>query len=425
MKIGIVIGRIGGIDGVALEAEKWIAVLERLGHRVLVLAGKLEGPVQRVTLLPELSFDHPLAVAGQEAAFFGGTGDEAGLAAALRRQSRVIERGILEWIDRQGIQCLVSENASALPCHLTMGMGLQQVYQRTGIRGVTHDHDFWWERPGRYDTPFRTVRQVIGRCFPVKLANVKHAVINSAARRELRERFGIDDAVVVPNVMDFDQPFGQPDDYNARLPADLGLEPGDLPLFQVTRIVRRKGIETAIDLVHRLRDPRVKLVITGTSEDDREDAYLRKLQQQARRLGLDRRRQVLFAGRRFGNNRGTAADGSRIYALGDGYAGALACTYFSLYEGFGNAFVEAVVARRPIFVNDYEPVYWPDIGSLGFETVMIRGGQLSDQAVEQAREVLADPALRRRMSEHNFELGRRHFSYQALERILGRLFEVV
>ena len=36
MKIGIIIGRIGGVDGVALETEKWIMVLERLGHEVYV-----------------------------------------------------------------------------------------------------------------------------------------------------------------------------------------------------------------------------------------------------------------------------------------------------------------------------------------------------------------------------------------------------
>ena len=34
MRIGIVIGRIGGVDGVALETEKWIAVLKKMGHLV-------------------------------------------------------------------------------------------------------------------------------------------------------------------------------------------------------------------------------------------------------------------------------------------------------------------------------------------------------------------------------------------------------
>ena len=40
MRIGIIIGRIGGVDGVALETEKWIAVLERLGHDVYIISGE-------------------------------------------------------------------------------------------------------------------------------------------------------------------------------------------------------------------------------------------------------------------------------------------------------------------------------------------------------------------------------------------------
>ena len=59
MKIGIVIGRIGGVDGVALETEKWIHVLERMGHRVFILSGRFTGnpvPPERQTLLPILSF---------------------------------------------------------------------------------------------------------------------------------------------------------------------------------------------------------------------------------------------------------------------------------------------------------------------------------------------------------------------------------
>jgi len=42
MRIGIIIGRIGGVDGVALETEKWIVVLKRLGHEVFIISGEFE-----------------------------------------------------------------------------------------------------------------------------------------------------------------------------------------------------------------------------------------------------------------------------------------------------------------------------------------------------------------------------------------------
>ncbi len=418
MRIGIIIGRIGGIDGVALETEKWIEVLLRMGHEVRVLAGELEGEVDQVTLLPELAFNHPFTVEEQAVAFFGKTADEAQFMEQLQRQATVIELGILSWIQAEKIEMLLAENASALPCHLAMGMGLHAVYEGSGMPVITHDHDFAWERGDRYATPYEGVQEIMMRSFPVKLPNVLHAVINSAARVSLDTRLEIPETIVVPNVMDFDRPYGAPDSYNASLRSDLGLADGDIPLFQITRIVERKGIHTAIDLVHRLEDPAVKLVITGTAVDDTE-GYTSRLEEQVERLGLQR--QVLFAGDRFGAYRSTGARGEKVYSIEDGYAAARACSYFSTYEGFGNAFVEAVVARRPIFVNNYEPVYWPDIGSKGFDTVMIQGSELTDEAVEAVRQVLTDPDRAEAMAEHNFQVGKQYFSYDALEALLGGL----
>ena len=37
MNIGIIIGRIGGVDGVALETEKWIDVLKAMGDRLIIM----------------------------------------------------------------------------------------------------------------------------------------------------------------------------------------------------------------------------------------------------------------------------------------------------------------------------------------------------------------------------------------------------
>lgn len=39
MNIGVIIGRYQDIDGVSLETEKWIQVLERMGHTIHILAG--------------------------------------------------------------------------------------------------------------------------------------------------------------------------------------------------------------------------------------------------------------------------------------------------------------------------------------------------------------------------------------------------
>ena len=416
--IGVVIGRIGGADGVALETEKWIAVLERMGHQVQVLTGALEGDIANTAILPELAFDHPSTVWEQNVAFFGAATDEDP-GPIIRENVLAIAKGIHKWLDERGIEILISENASSLPCHLQMGLAIKTVCEQCKIPTVTHDHDFAWERGDRYKTPYSSVQKIIDETFPLRLPTVRHAVINQAAKKTLFDRFGVD-SVVVPNVMDFQIPFAQRDEYNASLRADFGLDDDDILLMQVTRIVRRKGIETAIHLVHALADPRVKLILTGLATDDHNEEYLGELKALTAKLGLDG--QVLFFGERFANQRALTKDGRKIYSLEDAYAHATACTYFSTYEGFGNAFVEAVLARRPIFVNRYEPVYWPDIGSKGFDTVMIENSELTSEAIAEMRAVIFDPERQTRMAEQNYSLGAKYFSYEALEKCLSKLF---
>jgi glycosyltransferase involved in cell wall biosynthesis len=125
-------------------------------------------------------------------------------------------------------------------------------------------------------------------------------------------------------------------------------------------------------------------------------------------------------GRRFAEGSGGEGSG---YGLSDAYARAHACTYFSIYEGFGNAFVEAVLAKRPIFVNNYEPVYWPDIGSKGFKAVMLENNVITPEALEEMKKVIYDEELNREIGEYNFELGRKLFSYDTLEDKLSELIE--
>jgi glycosyltransferase involved in cell wall biosynthesis len=418
MRIGVVIGRIGGIDGVALETEKWIHVLRDLGHDVFVLTGELEASCEGASVLPELAFSHLETIREQEDAFFVQNADEAELMDRLHSGADYIEREVLRWIRDTRIELLITQNCTVLPCHLRMGMAMKKVIERTGIPTIAHDHDFYWERGDRYATRYGGVQDIIAECFPPNLPNLAHVVINSYCQDSLRRERDMD-ALVIPNVMDFDNGFGQLDAFNRSLPTDLGHDLDDILLFQVTRIVRRKGIETAIELIERLDDPRFKLIVTGTATDDREGEYLKALQAQAREL--PRPDQVQFAGDYFGNVRVSSNGSEPVFSLSDGYAHADACTYFSSYEGFGNAFVEALAARVPIFVNNYKPVYWPDIGSKGFKTVQIEDNVLSDQAVDEIREILTDSALRADIVDFNFDLGREHFSYQVLSDLLAPL----
>ncbi len=424
MNIGVIIGRYQDIDGVSLETEKWIQVLERMGHSIHILAGGYPNYHRNSsthTTLPSLSFFSPECEWEQKRAFFYPDEDPDELLSHLERTTQRLTKEIFRWIVSNKLETLLVENAAALPCHLSMGMAVKNIIDYGALHVVTHDHDFSWERCKRYQSPHKEVMDILHDAFPPKNLHVKHAVINLDAQKYLKDSFGLE-SVVVPNVMDFSAPYAKKDSYNKNLLKCLGLGEKDMALFQMTRIVKRKGILTAIDLVHRLKDPHVKLVISGTWADDERLGYYKKLLKKIKKHNLHDN--VVFANHCISHKRSKTKKGRPIYSLSDAYAHATASTFFSTYEGFGNAFVESVLAKRPVFVNNYKPVYWPDIGSKGFKAVMIENGELTDDAVSEIDTIIHDKKMCKEIAEHNFALGKKYFSFEVLEELLTGLFTV-
>lgn len=425
MRIGIIIGRIGGIDGVSLETEKWISVLSKMGHDIYIISGQFEQRkinIEYETLVPEMSFFSPESYWGQKKAFFSPEANPDELITHIEFYSDIIANKIIDWVRNKKIELIISENASALPAHLELGFGIKMAVMQLDIPVITHDHDFAWERGDRYISPHKQINEFIEETFPLCLPNVHHAVINSHAQETLKNKFNVD-AIVVPNVMDFDKPFGQLNENNKTLRRDLGLKESDIILSQITRIVRRKGIETAISLIDKLDNKKIKLVITGSYADDSGNIYYNELIDLIHKLKLYN--QIIFASHLI-NNKGLRGNGNvRNYSLSDAYANSRAVTYFSTYEGFGNAFVEAVLAKQPIFVNNYKPVYWPDIGSKGFKTVMLEDNVLTDEAVKNINEIIFNDKLNKEISEYNFELGKKYFSFKTLEQKLVEILSII
>lgn len=421
MNIGVIIGRIGGTDGVAQETDKWITVLRSMGHRVYAIAGQYQerspDPLTE-THCPEMSFSSPESFLSQKKAFFYPETDAQELIEEIRHHSTVIRDCIIAWIEQRKLDLIISENASSLPSHLEMGFAIRSVLRKTGIPAITHDHDFAWDRGDRYRSPQPRINEFVEEIFPLRSDRVIHAVINTHAASLLKERYGCDPEVV-PNVMDFDQSFGNKNPNSAQLCKKLGLSSEDILLVQATRILRRKGIDTAIRLVHALNNARVKLLITGSYPDDAGSAYYQELLGLVDELKLQD--QVHFAHSQFLPKRPSRNPGKLMFSASDAYACAAACTYFSRHEGFGNEFVEAVLARKPIFVNNYEPVFMPEIGSKGFKTVMIQHGNLTGEAIEEIAEILYDPVKAGEMAAFNFQLGKRYFSFETLRMKLQTL----
>lgn len=148
---------------------------------------------------------------------------------------------------------------------------------------------------------------------------------------------------------------------------------------------------------------------------DEGSAYEARLRVYAELLGA----RVLFAAGAFEHRRRQRPDGSLVNALADIYHEAGLVTYPSTVEGFGNAFFETVYYRRPLVMSTYE-IFRTDIQPKGFRVIGF-DDFISDEAVAEARRVLVDPSLAAEMTGHNYELGRRFYSFAALERRLAVL----
>lgn len=406
MNIGFISTRLAGNDGVTLETIKWAKVCEKLGHKVFYCAGQLDPNLQPSMLLPEAHFAHPDIEAIQKKCF-GVRSRPREITAAIHKYRELLKKGVAEFVSKYSIDLLVSQNAITVPMNIPLGLALTEFIAETGIHTIAHHHDFYWERQ-RF--MLNGIQDILDAAFPPNLPNIKHVVINTPARRDLAQRKGVPSSLI-PNVLDFDTEPPSTDEYARDLREQIGLAPDDLLILQPTRLVSRKGVEHAIELVRRLKNPKAKLVVSHSAGDEGLD-YYRWLTELAQSQGVDMR----LVANRLRETRTHDEEGRKIYTLWDIYPHANLVTYPSVYEGFGNAFLEAVYFRKPILVNRYS-VYMLDIEPLGFETITM-DGYVTSAVVEKVRKIMEDGEELRKMTDRNYAIAKQHFSMEVLRRRL-------
>ncbi|TFE29518.1 glycosyltransferase family 4 protein [Cohnella luojiensis] len=447
MNIALCHFRVGETDGVSLEMEKWKKVLEKMGHKVYLLAGSL-GEEEGI-VIDELHYQHPInnkiVQNGYERMYEYDSVNP--FSDQLFQYASQIEDALLKAIDRYELDIIVPNNIWSLGWGLSAGAAFAEAVKKRSIRAVAHHHDFYWERT-RYGHPTNAVvTGLLEEVFPPRSNLIRHVTINKIAERELSLRKGIH-SQVIPNVFDFDAPLWELDDYNKDFRERLGIKETDILVLQATRITERKAIELAIDVVAAMQSPgllhhlkkqqlyngksfgdedQIVLVLAGLSEAD--DRYIPALKKKAAANHV----KLIFVNDRIQASR-CVQNGDKHYSLWDAYVHADLITYPSILEGWGNQLLEALFAKKPVVIYEY-PVYETDIKPLGFQVISLGNShetgtdglvQVDNQKVHEAAsasiQVLIDPEYRADMVEDNFNIAKKYLSYTALEKLLSKLF---
>jgi mannosylglucosylglycerate synthase len=283
--------RLGGTDGVSVEAGKWDRALRTLGFTTRRVAGQLcDEPRPDDVALPGIAIDAP-----------DGAADAQQVATAL-----------------EGADLVVAENICSLPINAGASYAASDALAHHPGRVVFHHHDLPWQRA-----------ELAGiRGLPPDLPGALHVVVNDRSRDELATR-GIT-AHTIRNTFDFDAPAGDRD--AAR--AELGFAADELVVLQPTRAIPRKNVPAGLRFAEALAGfvPNRPVVywLTGPAED----GYHRKLAQAMATTVL----RVVHG---------------RAGRTVDAYAAADVVVFPSTWEGFGNPVIESVVARRPLAVHRY------------------------------------------------------------------------
>ncbi|MEM9643545.1 MAG: glycosyltransferase family 4 protein [Planctomycetota bacterium] len=409
VQIGFVGTRFSGTDGVSLESAKWAQVLWDHRHVSYWYSGLSDRDVDSSMVVPHAYFGHP-DIEWINRRAFGTRTRTPDVTQRIYTLADYLKGTLYEFTRRHHLDLLIVQNALTIPMNIPLGVALTNFIAETGFPTIAHHHDFYWERD-RFSVS--AVTDMLWMAFPPALPQIQNVTINSFAQEDLSHRRGVS-STLVPNVLDFDNEPPEPDEYVSDFRRDIGLDDDDVMFLQPTRVVPRKGIEHAIALVAALKNDKCKLVISHASGDEGNE-YLAALKELAESSGVDLR----LVDEQVGDKRGLSSNGSKIYTLADAYSQADFITYPSIYEGFGNALLEAFYYRKPVLVNRYS-IFVADIEPKGAKVISM-DGYLTNDVVAKVERVIRDRNYREEMVDFNYEIGKAFFSYSVLRRKLRAL----
>jgi hypothetical protein len=139
-RIGIVATRLAGTDGVSLESDKWVQVMEERGLTCYYFAGELDRPPERSYLAEEAHFNHPEIQEIQQASF-GVTTRPRSLTRKIQEIKSKLKDDLYSFINQFKIDLLMPENSLTIPMNIPLGLAITEVIAEIGMPATAHHHD--------------------------------------------------------------------------------------------------------------------------------------------------------------------------------------------------------------------------------------------------------------------------------------------
>ncbi|OGK11949.1 hypothetical protein A2954_04780 [Candidatus Roizmanbacteria bacterium RIFCSPLOWO2_01_FULL_37_12] len=417
MKIAVAHFRIGLTDGVSLQIEERARILKALGHDLVYIAGSKSTIAD--LRIPYFEYKELKNINSLQ---------------TLTSLAGEIEKLITGYWNKEKFSHIFIHNIFSLPVCLPATLAFFNFLKsHPQVKGIGIHHDFWWD-PSRIEKfkvksdPFdktqghpeqsRTdekLKVYIDNFFPPKLPNLAHTVISKWEQAKLKKRKQITSEVIT-DTFDFEQRQWQKDKSNKNFFEDARLTGKELKILLASRIRARKGIELGIEFIHeisKLKGMNEVVLLLPNDFFEQEKVYVEKLIDLAKNLKVNIRWLQNLVGSTEEKRIGT-----KKYSLWDCYVFCDAVIYPSLWEGFGNQFLEAVFAKKPIVVFEYE-VFKTDIKPAGFEVISLGDRFKTDKKqlavinkkkLEAAAKVLLhtlrNTAQLNKTVEQNFEIGK-------------------
>ena len=322
------------IGGVESMIHQHAQLISRHGHEIAILCGEGTAFAKEIStvVFPELGSRDACVRAAQREVYDGRPG---------QAYFRLLEKLQIQFSQFfRKFDRVIVHNIFTMPFNLAATQALSR-FAEQGIKTIAWTHDLAavnqdYKIPS--DRAFDLIRE--------RHTRVKYVTISKGRAAEFKKLTGSEVDAIIPNGLDFAGTCGITPEVTELMRDDLA---ASIVLFYPTRILERKNIAFALQIVRALRDlgVKVRLLISGAQDlHNRSSAeYFIGLKQLAADLQIQD--SVSWVNDLF------FVDQAQLHSL---YSVADGILFPSRQEGFGLPLLEAAAYRLPVFCSNIEPL---------------------------------------------------------------------